>query len=128
MTTACPGCGRPLVVDDLVVKTLHAVKQIQTCGKIVIQRKGHVIATLVEAHGGVEVDGILEAADVRSGGPVRIGPKAQWKGDCHAPSLSVANGCRIAGGYFRVPEDALGLSDLPRAPVGPGSAAAQRGS
>jgi hypothetical protein len=109
MTTSCPKCSKPLMVDDVIVKTFEAVRKIQTCGRIVIQKKGHVIASLVEANGGVEVEGILEAKVV-SGGPVRIGPKAMWKGDCNAPSLSVDEGCKIAGGYFVIPDNSLGLT------------------
>jgi hypothetical protein len=111
MTTSCPKCSKPLLVEDVVVKTLEAVRKIQTCGKIVIQKKGHVIAQLVEAHGGVEVEGILEA-NVVSGGLVRIGAKAQWKGDCNAPAITVEGGCKIAGGYFMIPDHSLGLGDL----------------
>jgi hypothetical protein len=111
MTINCPGCSKPLTVDDLVVKALSAVQAIQTCGRIVIQKKGHVIARLVEAHGGIDVEGILEA-NVLSGGPVRIGPKAIWKGNCTAPSVHIEPGCTIAGGYFKFPDDSLGLSDL----------------
>jgi hypothetical protein len=111
MTTSCPKCSKPLTVEDLIVKALAAVQQIQTCGRIVVQKKGHVIARLVEAHGGVEVDGILEA-NVLSGGPVRIGAKAVWKGNCSAPSVLLEPGCKITGGYFRIPDDSLGLSTL----------------
>lgn len=113
MTTSCPHCSKALMVDDVIVKTLEAVRKIQTCGKVVIQKKGRVIAQLVEAHMGVEVEsgGVMEA-NVLSGGPVRIRAKAQWKGDCQAPSLAIEDGCRIAGGFFNVPDDSLGLSNL----------------
>jgi hypothetical protein len=115
MTTSCPGCNKPLLVDDVIVKGIEAVRKLQTCGRIVIQKKGHVMAQLVEAHGGIEVEGILEA-NVISGGHVRIGAKARWKGDCHAPSFEIEPGGCIAGGYFVIPDDSLGLSTLPRAP------------
>jgi hypothetical protein len=111
MTTACPGCSRRLTVEDIVIKTAHGVRSIQTCGRLVVQKKGHVIAQTVEAHGGVEVEGVMEA-NVVSGGPVRIGPKAKWKGNCTAPSLEVELGARIERGYFVIPGDELGLGDL----------------
>ena len=111
MTTSCPSCSKALLVDDVVVKTVQSVRKIQTCGRLVVQKKGRVIAQLVEAHQGVEVEGIMEA-NVLSGGPVRIRPSAQWKGDCNAPSVAIEDGCRINGGRFMVPDRSLGVEDL----------------
>jgi len=91
LTTVCPKCSKSLTVEDVVIKTAHGVRKIQTCGRLVVQKKGHVIAQLIEAHDGVEVEGILEGK-VISGGPVRIGPKASWKGDCSAPDAMSAGG------------------------------------
>jgi hypothetical protein len=101
MTTVCPRCSKPLTVEDVVIKTAHSVRKIQTCGRLIVQKKGRVIAQSVEALEGVEVEGILEAK-VMSGGKVWIGPKGQWKGDCAAPSLEVEPGGRIDGGYFEI--------------------------
>ncbi len=101
MTTVCPKCSKPLTVEDVVIKTAHSVRKIQTCGKLVVQKKGRVIAQTVEAIGGVEVEGILEAK-VISGGRVRIGAGGQWRGDCAAPSLEVEQGGRIDGGFFEI--------------------------
>ena len=101
MTTVCPKCSKPLTVEDVVIKTAHAVRKIQTCGRLIVQKKGRVIAQTVEAAGGVEVEGILEAK-VMSGGKVWIGPKGQWRGDCAAPSIEVEVGGRIDGGFFEI--------------------------
>ena len=111
MSITCPKCAKPLVIEDVVIKTAHNVRKIQTCGKLIVEKKGRVVAQSVEAQGGVEVEGDLEAK-VQSGGPVRIGAKAQWKGDCSAPSLAIELGGRIEKGYFVVPEDALGVGDM----------------
>jgi cytoskeletal protein CcmA (bactofilin family) len=59
------------------------------------------MARQVEAHGGVSVQGVLEA-NVVSEGAVEIGSRAEWKGDCRAPVIVVEAGARIAGGYFSV--------------------------
>jgi len=101
MSTSCPKCSRALTVEDVVIKTAHSVRKIQTCGRLIVQKKGRVIAQTVEAHGGVDVEGILEAK-VISGGRVRIGEKAQWRGDCAAPSLEIVEGGRIEGGFFEI--------------------------
>ena len=111
MTTSCPACSKALMVDDLIIKSVEAVRKLQTCGRLVVRKNGRVIAGYVEAHQGVDVEGVMEA-NVLSGGPVRIRAKAQWKGNCNAPSVAIEDGCRIAGGRFVVPDNSLGVLDL----------------
>ena len=110
-STSCPGCNKPVIVEDIIVKQLKPVKRVQTCGRIVVQKKGRIISEFVEAHEGIEVLGVLQA-DVISGGPVIIGAKARWKGDLRAPSLEIKQGARIEGGRFSVPDDPVGVGDL----------------
>ncbi|MEX2219730.1 MAG: polymer-forming cytoskeletal protein [Phycisphaerales bacterium] len=111
MSCSCPKCSKPVNVEDLVIKVAYSVRKIQTCGKLIVQKKGRVIAQTIEAHGGVEVEGILEG-NVLSGGPVRILAKGQWKGDCAAPSLEVQLGGQISRGFFTIPDHSLALLDL----------------
>lgn len=101
MTSSCPQCHKGLRVEDVVVKNVQAVRRLQTCGKLTIERKGRVIASLVEAQGGIDCKGALEGRVV-CGGSVRIGKSAEWKGDCRATSLRVEAGAKILGGYFDV--------------------------
>lgn len=103
MTTSCPGCSQRLRVEDVIVKTLEAVRKIQTCGRVVVHAGARVFAQSVEAQEGVEVDGVMEAS-VISRGPVRIGAKATWKGDCRAPSVRIEAGSTIVSGFFCVPD------------------------
>lgn len=112
MSTSCPKCYKAVVVEDVVIRTAHAVRKVQTCGRVLVEPKGRLIAQSIEAQQGVEVMGVLEG-NVTSGGPVRIGPKAQWKGDCRAPTLVVELGAQIARGFFVVPYRP------PEAPSGP---------
>jgi cytoskeletal protein CcmA (bactofilin family) len=115
-STSCPRCSKQLHVDDVVIKSLEAVRKIQTCGKVVIEKKGRVIAQLVEANEGVFVEGVLDA-NVISGGLVKIGAKALWKGDCRAAALCIEAGSTISGGYFVVPDENLEPSEAaPSAP------------
>ena len=111
-TGSCPKCSKRLLLEDVVVKALEAVRRIQTCGRVIVQKKGRVIAQLVEAKEGVFVEpgGVLEA-NVVSGGLVRIASKAVWKGDCRAPSLAIEDGCVIHGGYFEVPSEVQPFMD-----------------
>lgn len=120
-STVCPSCNKSLVVEDVVVTTLKAIRKVQTCGKVVVQKKGHIIASLVDAGEGVEVVGVMEASVV-SGGPVRIGKTARWKGDCRAPALAAELGCVITSGFFEIqepaPEDGAGEAAAVGAPSG----------
>lgn len=102
MSTSCPKCYKAVVVEDVVIKTAHAVRKVQTCGRVIVEARGRLIASSIEAQMGVEVFGVLEG-NVTSGGTVRIGPKASWKGDCKAPALSVELGAQIARGHFLIP-------------------------
>ncbi len=110
-STSCPKCSKPLFVGDIVVKQLKPVKEVRTCGKIIVQKTGRIIADLVEAHRGIECLGNVDVKKAIAG-PVTIGPKAVWKGDCHALSITIKLGARIRAGRFFVPEDELGIDDL----------------
>lgn len=102
MSTSCPGCNKPVIVQDVIVKGLKTTQKLQTCGRVVIKPRGRVTAGLIEAQGGLEVLGIL-TGNVTSAGPVVIGPKACWKGDCRAPTLEVKLGAKIESGFFEIP-------------------------
>ena len=110
-STSCPACYKPVIVGDITVDKLKPVKAVRTCGKIFVKRNGRIIADLVEAHGGIECLGTIDAKQIIAGRIV-IGPKARWKGDCHTPSLVIKLGAQIETGRFFVPEDELGLTEL----------------
>ncbi len=109
-STSCEKCNQRVIVGDIVVKALMPVKSVETCGKLVVQRKGSVIAERAFAGDGVEVQGSIDA-HVVSGGPVIIGRYARWRGDCEAPTLEVAGGARIASGRFAVPAPCTGPAE-----------------
>lgn len=114
MTVSCPACSKSIRVEDVIVTGAQGVTKLQTCGKIVIEKNGRVIAQLVEAQQGIEVHGVMEAK-VLSGAKVFIGAKAQWKGDLRAPTVEIEAGARITRGYFEIHPDknAPGLTPLP---------------
>jgi hypothetical protein len=99
MTVSCPGCFKPVLVEDIVVKNAQGNTTLQTCGRLVVQRRGRVVAKRIQASQGVEMLGTLEAS-VECEGKVRIGPAARWNGDCRAPALRVERGATILGGFF----------------------------
>jgi len=118
-STSCPGCNKPVIVEDVVVDRLRAgLVELRTCGKVTIKKKGRLmVAKTVEAHGGVECEGVMEAKQVISGKTVTLGPKCQWHGDIDAPAVVMQSGARVKPSMFNVPADPLGLADLPPRPT-----------
>lgn len=105
-TASCPKCSKGLQLDDVIISDYHAVRKIQTCGRVVVNKKGRIVAQLVEASEGVEIQGAIEAKVITSGS-VFVGPKGQLKGDCAAKSLAVELGALIGPGMFRIPDPSL---------------------
>lgn len=101
LSLSCPCCCKRIVIQDLVVSGIYAGTKVQTCGRVVVERKGDLSAASVQASGGVFVDGAIKA-NVRSLGPVVIGAKARWKGDCDAPKIEIEPGATIEGGAFKI--------------------------
>ena len=93
LSATCPGCHRNIVLEDLVLKKnrpkLVMVSELQTCGRLVVPRGSRVVAELVDANVGLEVQGHLEAKLVRSDGAVLIGKKAYWRGALEAAAVVV---------------------------------------
>ena len=104
-----------MIVSDRVVDKLeHGLVNLQTCGKLVVKKKGRVmVSKTIEAHGGVFCEGIIDCGNVVSGGPMVLGKKSQFKGEIQAPSLTIEEGARIQSKMVSVPDDTLGLADLP---------------
>jgi len=104
MSTPCPKCNRPVLIEDVVVKGYKGVISVETCGKLIVKRLGRVVAQQrIVAHQGIEVEGTVECRQVFSGGTVRIGPKGVWKGDLKAAALEVREGARIRASHFMIP-------------------------
>lgn len=112
-STFCPKCHKALIVGDVIVDRLKGpLKEVRTCGRVAVGKKGRIIAELIEAHGGIECEGAIEAKRVVSGGPVSLGSRALFKGALAAPSLSVSKGARVSSTGMQLPADPLGVSDL----------------
>ena len=113
LSLSCPCCCKRIVIQDLVVSGIYAGTKVQTCGRVVVERKGELSAAYVQASGGVFVDGSIKA-NVRSLGPVVIGAKARWRGDCEAPKIEIEPGAVVEGGAFRIrPVEASALATAP---------------
>ncbi|MEM7681915.1 MAG: polymer-forming cytoskeletal protein [Planctomycetota bacterium] len=114
-STSCSGCNRPVFVADEVVKAGQRrgpIRELRTCGKVTVARRGRLICDVIEAHGGVDCQGIVDAKKVLCGRTLTIGAKAQFKGDVQAPAVVMEEGARVAPSLFAVPSDPRGLSSL----------------
>lgn len=108
MSIPCPSCNKSLLVEDIVVKKYTGVTNLETCGKLIVRRRGHAVAKhRVVALAGIEVEGKLHCEHALSAGQVILMRKAEWTGDLHATSLVVEEGAKITKGWFKVPEDPL---------------------
>ncbi len=112
-STSCPGCNKPLIVEDIVIDKLKAgLIELRTCGSITVKKKGRIMADRIEAHGGIICYGVIEAKEVISGGTVVLAKSATYRGDLKAPAVEMAAGAKVKPSLFEVPSDPLGLGDL----------------
>ena len=108
MSTSCPGCHKSVLLEDIVVKGYKGVTNLETCGKLIVSRRGHAVAkNRIVAHSGIEVKGRVQCGHALTAGRVTLFGKAEWRGDLRAPSLVVEQGAVIISGWFKVPEDPL---------------------
>lgn len=114
-STSCPGCNKAVIVSDIEVKSgvlRGPLREDRTCGRVIVHKRGRLIVDKLEAHGGIEVYGTLDAKQVISGKPVLLDAKCQFKGNLKAPGVDMKLGAKVHG-EFSVPDDPLGLGDLP---------------
>jgi hypothetical protein len=114
-STSCPGCNKPLIVDDKVFDKKHSgigKLKIQTCGSITVKKGGRVTAELVEAHGGIVCQGTIEAKKVISGKTFVLAKTGSFYGHLQAPAVDMALGAKVKPSLFEVPSDPAGLADL----------------
>lgn len=93
-SVVCPHCNKRLVIEDFRTASYHAVRQLATCGDVVVEKKGHVVAAVRAAN--VLVEGKL-TGNVTASGTVTVGKAAVLKGDIVAPRLRVEGGAVVAG-------------------------------
>lgn len=106
MSTSCPSCHKAVTTEDIVVKGYKPVVSIETCGRLIIEARGRVVVQKrIVAYAGIELEGKVQCPRAITAGHVSMGKKAEWKGDLRCKSLSVAEGAKILGGYFVVPDD-----------------------
>ena len=97
MTVTCKYCYKTLKLEDLTFKGYEARRQIDTCGIVVIEKKGQVVSERMLC-GGLVARGRIKG-NIVSRGPVLVGPEAEIRGDVVAPTLAVGAGAVLHGHY-----------------------------
>lgn len=92
MSVACPHCHKRLILEDFRIRGYYGVVEFATCGNIVVERSGHVVAPIKT--GSLTVRGHVQG-NVRARGEVRVSKTGHLKGDIQAPSIVVE-----AGGFY----------------------------
>ncbi len=98
MSVFCPHCKKRLILEDYRIKTYHAVRELFTCGNILVDKKGHVVAPI--RVGNLTVKGRLQGP-VIARGSVRITKTGSIHGDIEASSVRLDAGAQFDG-FLRI--------------------------
>lgn len=105
MQITCKHCYKSLRVEDVVIKQYEARRSIDTCGVVVVEKRGNVVADRIHC-GGLIVRGKVKSG-VHCRGTVLVGPEADLIGDVTALALAVGAGA-VLNGFYRIGEAAPG--------------------
>ena len=94
MSVFCAHCHQRLLLEDLVIKSYQALKSYATCGEVVVEKNGRVIASIQSTS--LTVKGAVKGK-VEIRGPVEIASTGSLVGDVAAPSLVVRRGAQVTG-------------------------------
>lgn len=98
MSVFCPHCKKRLILEDFKIRTYYAVREFATCGDIVVERKGHVVAPIKV--GNLTVKGKVQG-NVTVRGKAVISKTGWFKGEIEAPSLNIEKGA-VVDGFLRI--------------------------
>lgn len=91
-----------MVADQIIDKRRGPIRELKTCGQVIIKKRGRLICDHIVAHNGLECEGIVDAKTVISGMPVILGKKSSFKGDLTAPSVNIIEGAQIQPSLFAI--------------------------
>ncbi len=94
MSVFCPHCNKRVVCEDYTIKSYRAVRHIATCGEVVIERKGHVVAPITATS--LLIRGVVRGK-ITGKRVVVIEGTGVVEGDVEAPRLILQEGARING-------------------------------
>lgn len=98
MSIFCPHCRKRLILEDFKITTYYAVRDFSTCGDIVVEKSGHVVAPIKA--GNLMVKGKVQGA-VHARGEVTIGKNGSLKGEIEAASIVVEAGA-VLDAFLRI--------------------------
>ena len=94
MSIFCPHCHQRVILEDFRIRRYHGVVEFATCGDVVVERRGFLVAS-------VKVDNLTVKGKVQgkvtARGSVRICKNGQLKGDVTTPLLIVESGGMLDG-------------------------------
>ncbi len=96
MSVSCRHCHRRVIIEDLEIKTYHAVMRVATAGRVEVQKKGTLVADVRVNE--LAVEGNLKG-NVTALDRVAVGKKATLEGNVSCRKLSVEPGAKLQGHY-----------------------------
>lgn len=92
MSIFCKHCRKRLVLENFKIKSYYAVREFFTCGDVVVEKKGQVIAPIRAAT--LTVKGSFQGR-AHITGPVHVSKSGVVRGEITAPSLFVEPGGKL---------------------------------
>ncbi len=89
MSIFCPHCRKRLIIEDYAIKNYTSVRELVTCGDVVVEQRGHVRARIKVCN--LIVKGKIQG-DVTARGSVKIGKTGHLIGDLEATVLEIEGG------------------------------------
>ena len=92
MSIFCPHCKKRLVLEDFKITSYYAVREFFTCGDIVVEKKGHVVAAIKADK--LTIKGKVQGK-VAARGQVKLTKTGSLKGEREAVSLKIDSGAHL---------------------------------
>lgn len=92
MSIFCKHCRKRLILENYKITSYYAVREFFTCGDVVVEKKGQVVAPIRAAT--LTVKGTVQGRAIIVG-CVRIAKSGVFRGEITAPSLFVDQGATV---------------------------------
>lgn len=96
MSIFCPHCHKRVVCEDYTIRSYHAVRNLATCGSVIVERKGHVVAPIRADK--LIIRGLVRG-NIRALSLVEVESTGVVQGNVEAPRLIIHAGARLMGVY-----------------------------
>ena len=96
MSVFCPHCHKRVILENYKIRSYYGVTEFATCGDIVVERRGHVVAPIKVSN--LTVKGKVQGR-VTARGYVKLGKTGYLKGNVDASALIVESGAKLDGFY-----------------------------